>query len=74
MKSNFRVTLDRVEGDIAVLLVRDAETIKVDIPVSLLPSGSKEGDILDISVVKDEKETDDAKQRVSSLIEKLKNK
>ncbi|MDP2217416.1 MAG: DUF3006 domain-containing protein [Methanolobus sp.] len=74
MKSSFKASLDRVEGNIAVLLVRDEETIKVDIPLSLLPSGSKEGDILDISILKDVEDTADAKKRVSSLLEKLKNK
>ena len=74
MNRNFKVSLDRVEGDIAVLLVRDEESIKVDFPVSLLPTGSKEGDIIEISISRDEKETEDAKKRVSSLIEKLKNK
>jgi hypothetical protein len=72
--TSFKVSLDRIEGDIAVLLVRDEETIKLDIPLSLLPESSKEGDIFYISITKDEKETDDAKHRVTSLIEKLKNK
>lgn len=74
MNNNFKVSLDRVEGNIAVLLVRDEESIKIDIPTSLLPAGSKEGDILDINIVKDEKESEDAKERVSSLLDKLKNK
>jgi len=39
-----------------------------------LPSGSKEGDILDIAITRDVQETEDAKERVSSLIEKLRNK
>ncbi|MDG6219105.1 MAG: DUF3006 domain-containing protein [Candidatus Thermoplasmatota archaeon] len=72
--TSFKVSLDRVEEGIAVLLVRDDESIKIDIPLSLLPSGSKEGDILDININRDEKEAEDAKKRVSSLIEKLKNK
>ncbi|AFV25178.1 hypothetical protein Mpsy_2979 [Methanolobus psychrophilus R15] len=72
--TSFKVSLDRVEGDIAVLLVRDEESIKIDFPLSLLPDSSREGDILDISILRDEKETEDAKKRVSSLIEKLKNK
>ncbi|AFV25339.1 hypothetical protein Mpsy_3140 [Methanolobus psychrophilus R15] len=72
--TSFKVSLDRIEGDIAVLLVRDEESIKLDIPLSLLPDGSREGDILDISILRNEKETEYAKKRVSALIEKLKNK
>lgn len=71
---NFKVTLDRIEGSIAVLLVRDEEKVKINIPLILLPSGSEEGDILDITIVRDEKETEAAKERVTSLLEKLKKK
>jgi hypothetical protein len=56
------------------LLVRDEETIKINIPLSLLPSGSKEGDILDIAITRDVQETEAAKERATNLLEKLKNK
>jgi hypothetical protein len=69
---SFKVTLDRIEEDIAVLLVRDEEKIKINIPLFLLPPGSKEGDILSIAITRNVKETEDAKERVSSLLEKLK--
>ena len=71
---NFKVTLDRIEENIAVLLVRDEEKIKINVPIFLLPKGSQEGDILDITIVRDVQETEDAKERVSSLLEKLRNK
>lgn len=71
---SFKVTLDRIEEGIAVLLVRNEETIKINIPLFLLPSESREGDILDITIDKDMKETEDAKERVLSLLEKLKKK
>lgn len=69
-----KVTLDRTENQIAVLLIRPEETTKISIPLSLLPEGSKEGDILNIDIIKDVQETEQAKERVSSLLEKLKNK
>ncbi len=71
---NFKFTLDRIEDSTAVLLLRDEESIKIDVPLSLLPQESKEGDILDISITRDIQETEDAKERVSALLEKLKNK
>ncbi|MDY0130903.1 MAG: DUF3006 domain-containing protein, partial [Methanosarcina vacuolata] len=71
---SFKATLDRIENDIAVLLVRDGETTKINIPFSLLPEESKEGDILDITIAINIQETAAAKERVSSLLEKLKNK
>jgi hypothetical protein len=70
----FKVTLDRIEEGTAVLLVRNEESVRINIPLFLLPAESKEGDILDITIAKDVKETEDAKERVSSLLEKLKNK
>ncbi|KKH93615.1 hypothetical protein EO95_11095 [Methanosarcina sp. 1.H.T.1A.1] len=71
---SFKVTLDRIEGSTAVLLLRDNESIKIDFPLFLLPPGSKEGDILNLSIEKDVQETEAAKERVSALLEKLKNK
>ena len=72
--TNLKVTIDRIEEGIAVLLVRDEEKIKINVPLTLLPVGSKEGDILDIAITRDVQETEDAKVRVSSLLEKLKSK
>lgn len=71
---SFKVTLDRIEEDTAVLLVRDEETVKIDIPLFLLPAKSKEGDILDITIDRDIQETEDAKETVSALLEKLQKK
>jgi hypothetical protein len=72
-KSKMKATIDRVEGNLAVLLIGDKGEVKLNIPVTLLPEGSKEGDILDISIIRDEKTTDKTKKRVSNLIDKLKN-
>ncbi len=69
-----KVTLDRFEGEYAVLLVRDDETVSIDFPASLLPKNCKEGDILDITITRDVEETVETKKRVSKLIDKLKNK
>lgn len=71
---SFKVIIDRFEENIAVLLVRDKEAIKINIPLFLLPLGSKEGDILNITIERNEKETEESKKRVSNLLEKLKNK
>ncbi len=69
-----KVTLDRFEDGMAVLLIRNDETIKIDFPAYLLPQDSKEGDILDITIHRDLESSQASKERVSSLIDKLKNK
>jgi len=68
-----RAVIDRVEGELAVLLVGD-ESIKLNVPLSLLPVGCKEGDLLNISFERDPEATEQAKERVSGLMEKLKKK
>lgn len=68
-----KVTVDRIEGQIATLLLREDEKIKFNLPVVLLP-GIVEGDIVDITITKDTSSTNEVKGRVISLIEKLKNK
>jgi len=71
---SFKVTLDRIEEGVEVLLVRDEEKIKINIPLFLLPPESREGDILDITIARNLQETENAKERVLSMLEKLKNK
>ena len=53
-------------------LVRDEEKIKINIPLFLLPSGSKEGDILNVTIAKGVKETEAAKERVTNFSTSLK--
>ena len=69
-----KVTVDRIEEDTAVLLIRPKEDKKVIWPLSFLPEDTKEGDILDIEINRDEKTKEDSKKRVENLINKLKNK
>lgn len=71
---SFKVTLDRIEENTAVLILRDDETIKINIPLFLLPEGTREGEILDITINRNKKETEEAREKVSALIEKLKKK
>lgn len=69
-----KATLDRFEDRYAVLLIRDDESVQIDLPDYLLPEGCKEGDILNIDITRDLESTKEAKKRVSDLIEKLKRK
>ena len=70
----FKVTLDRIEGKNAVLLVREDESKMLIVPLSLLPSGIGEGDILEIEIRQDILGTEQARERVASLLTSLKNK
>lgn len=66
-----KATIDRIEGPVAVLIVCEEESVQVNLPVSLLPHGCREGDILLIRIERDRVATEAAQERVSGLIEKL---
>lgn len=78
-----KYTLDRFEGDFAVLLLREDESIQTDVPRHQLPDEVKEGDILDVefgkqnevvnvSILKDE--TKAARERTKALLQKILDK
>lgn len=78
-----KYTVDRFEGDFAVLLLRENEEKQFDVKKENLPSEVKEGDILDIEYNSDgsiknvqilKQETNQAKKRAEDLIQKLVNK
>ena len=69
-----KVSIDRREGTVAVLISRADESVRVNVPLSLLPPSCREGDILTIRIERDIQATEAAQERVSGLIEKLKKR
>jgi hypothetical protein len=69
-----KAIIDRIEGTIAILIPMDDESLQFTVPRNLLPSGAREGEILLIAIERDFKATGVAKERVKSLIEKLKKR
>ena len=49
--------------------MRENGSVKVNMPVILLPEGCREGDVLDIAIRKEEKATVEAEDRSKSFIE-----
>jgi hypothetical protein len=68
------VSIDRIEEGIAVLIGMDDATVRMTVPVSALPPGSSEGDIITLSLERDGIATDAARKRVIDLQEKLKKR
>jgi hypothetical protein len=67
-----RAVVDRIEdGGVAVLLVGDDEQTRIDVPVSLLPDGVRDGDHLKISITTDKRSRASAEERVRKLQEQL---
>ena len=55
-------------------MLGDKGEFRLNLPLSLLPEGVKEGDVLNISIERDLAATEQTKERVSGLMEKLKQK
>jgi hypothetical protein len=67
-----RLTIDRFEGDdkaIAVLLADDGATI--NFPRSLLPKGSKAGDILSFTIARDLAATREVAEKTKAIQDDL---
>ena len=69
-----KAVIDRVEGELAVLLLGDKGEFRLNFPHFLLQAGCREGDVLNISIERDLAATEQTKERVSGLMEKLKQK
>jgi hypothetical protein len=67
-----KVTVDRIDEGIAVLLSRDDDALQVRIPARLLPPDCREGDILTVTFERDDTATREVKSRVAGLIRDLK--
>lgn len=68
--TDLRAVIDRIEGKMAVLLIGD-ENYRAVLPRSFLPKDAAEGSVLKLSISVDADATDDAKQRISDLIDRL---
>jgi len=69
-----KAVIDRFEGELAVLLLGDKGEFRLNFPLSLLPADCREGDVLNISIERDPEATQQTKERVSNLMDKLKQK
>ncbi len=68
-----KAVIDRIEGNLAVVLVGDKE-VKIDVPLEILPVEAREGSWLKITFELDPEGTKKQKEKISDLINKLKNK
>jgi len=69
-----RATIDRIDEGIAVMIPREGDPRPFHLPVSLLPPGCREGDIITVMIERDEAATAEAKGRVAGLIGRLEKK
>lgn len=78
-----KYTIDRFEGDLAILLLREDETVQVDVHRKQLPSDITQGDIISVdfhedrtvkyaAILKDE--TSAVRKKADDLLQKILNK
>lgn len=69
-----KVIVDRIEGDLAVLVLHSDDRVKLNVPIRCLPGGLREGDHLVMSFSEDQGSRASEKSRVDELLEGLKRK
>jgi uncharacterized small protein (DUF1192 family) len=66
-------TIDRFEGDIAVLVVEPEQT-KANVPRSDLPQDAAQGDVVRLEGTVDREETEKRRSEIQEQIERLKQR
>lgn len=66
-------TIDRFEGEVAVLLVGEEET-PVNVLCSDLPDGAEQGDVLRLEATIDREEAERRRESIQEKIERLKRR
>ena len=68
-----KAVVDRIENQIAVVLFGHEE-IKVDIPLVLLPEGTREGSHLSVAFELDEACAASKREKIAAMLERLSQK
>ena len=68
-----KAVIDRIEGSTAVVLLGEKE-VKIDVPISKLPKGSREGSWLKVNFDLDPEGEKNQREKIANLIEKLKDR
>ena len=69
-----QATIDRIEGDAAVLVLDTRNPETITIPSILLPDGCREGDIVRLTLEPDPDATRIGRERIAGTIDRLTGK
>jgi len=70
--SSTKVVIDRIEGDLAVLVLYEDDRVRFSFPLHYLPEGVSEGDHLQMSFAQDDESRESEGNRVEDLLSDLK--
>jgi hypothetical protein len=73
-QASTKLVIDRIEGDLAVLVLYDDDGVKFDLPLRYLPDGVREGDHLLMNFREDEASRASEQKRVDDLLKELKSR
>jgi len=68
-----RAFVDRIENDVAVLLLGEDGSVVLNIPLSMLPDDIREGLYIDVAFAIDTESTNKAHDEVQSLLDSMPN-
>ena len=66
-----KAVIDRIDGTLAVLVVPDAQELRLNVPLALMHEGCNEGDFLTFTLERDKESTREAHDRAAQLIDDL---
>jgi Protein of unknown function (DUF3006) len=70
-KRSIKIVIDRIEGDLAVIVLYDDDSVKFNLPVKYLPKGVRDGDHLRLSFEVDKQSRESERKRVADLLKDL---
>jgi hypothetical protein len=69
-----QATIDRIEGDVAILVLDIIPPQTIPLPTALLPDGCREGDIVRLTLEPDPEATRIGRERIAGTIDRLTRK
>jgi hypothetical protein len=72
--STIKVFIDRIEGDLAVVVLSGDDRVKFNLPVKYLPEGAGEGTHMRLRLKVDEASRKSETDKIAGLLEKLTGK
>ncbi|HLG13724.1 MAG TPA: DUF3006 domain-containing protein [Blastocatellia bacterium] len=70
-EAGIKFVVDRVEGDLAVLVLYDDDRVRFNVPVRLLPEGVGGGDHLRLSFTRDFESREGEREKIRRLLSDL---
>jgi hypothetical protein len=70
-RTQFKVVVDRIEGNLAVVALYDDDSVKFNLPVKFLPEGTRGGDHFQVAFTEDKEGREETKKNVEGLLKEL---